>query len=371
VTADFPSSRPIRVGLIGANADRGWSAITHLPALAALDEFTLTAVCTTREESALRSAALNGGCRAYTDAASLARDPDVELVVVSVKTMHHEEAVRAALEAGKHCLCEWPLTPSLAAGVALRDLADSKGVRGFVGLQGYASAAMRHAASLIEQGFLGELLSATLHASTSHFGAATAAGNAYSLDRSNGANLLTIIAGHALDMMTRLTGELEDASVIIANRRTRSRIVETGAEIAMTAPDQLAIAGRLESGAIASVHIHGGTVEPHRFSLELHGTVGTLRLSSNAVAEIMPLRLEATNVASEPLAMLDSDSFAQDIPASLRAGPAANVAALYRDVYRDLRDGGRRAPDFAAALLRKRALEALETAAATGPVKLE
>src|SRR5687767_12006982 len=42
----------IRVGIIGANASRGWSAATHLPALAALEDFSLEAMCTTRAESA-------------------------------------------------------------------------------------------------------------------------------------------------------------------------------------------------------------------------------------------------------------------------------------------------------------------------------
>jgi len=36
----------IRVGIIGANAHYGWSMRAHLPALRALPDYELTAVCT-------------------------------------------------------------------------------------------------------------------------------------------------------------------------------------------------------------------------------------------------------------------------------------------------------------------------------------
>ena len=46
------TSERIRVGVVGANAERGWAARSHLPALRALPELDLAAVCTTRAESA-------------------------------------------------------------------------------------------------------------------------------------------------------------------------------------------------------------------------------------------------------------------------------------------------------------------------------
>ena len=42
----------IRLGIIGANIHRGWAPRSHLPAVVASPEFELTAVCTTRQESA-------------------------------------------------------------------------------------------------------------------------------------------------------------------------------------------------------------------------------------------------------------------------------------------------------------------------------
>ena len=46
-------TRRIRVGIIGANPDRGWAAEAHIPALQSLPEdFEITALSTSRRESA-------------------------------------------------------------------------------------------------------------------------------------------------------------------------------------------------------------------------------------------------------------------------------------------------------------------------------
>lgn len=46
------TSSKIRVGIVGVNPHRGFSSIAHIPALQALTGFEITAVCTTRQDSA-------------------------------------------------------------------------------------------------------------------------------------------------------------------------------------------------------------------------------------------------------------------------------------------------------------------------------
>ena len=45
------SSNKIRVGIVGASASRGFASIAHVPALQALPEFELVAVCTARTQT--------------------------------------------------------------------------------------------------------------------------------------------------------------------------------------------------------------------------------------------------------------------------------------------------------------------------------
>lgn len=93
---------PIGVGILGANPDRGWAARAHVPAIAASPAFVLTAVATTRPDSAKAARARFGARHAFTDARRLAECPEVDLVVVTVKVPAHVELVTAALDAGKH-----------------------------------------------------------------------------------------------------------------------------------------------------------------------------------------------------------------------------------------------------------------------------
>ena len=50
---------PIRLGIVGASTGRGWGKMTHIPAIQHLQEYELTAVCTSRKESAAATASAN------------------------------------------------------------------------------------------------------------------------------------------------------------------------------------------------------------------------------------------------------------------------------------------------------------------------
>src|SRR5688572_24183647 len=135
----------IRVGIIGLNAQRGWAHDAHVPALKALtSDYAVTALSALRPESARASAAAYGIPHAFTDPAALAQHPDVDLVVITVKVPEHDRLVRAALSAGKHVYCEWPLAMDAIAAESLAAAADARGVRQIIGLQSRASPILRH-----------------------------------------------------------------------------------------------------------------------------------------------------------------------------------------------------------------------------------
>ena len=107
----------IRVGMVGVTPNRGFSSIAHMPALLALPDFEVIAVCTTRQETADAAAKHYGVPLAFADAAKLAQHPDVDLVTVCVKVPDHFTPVMAAIDAGKHVYSEWPLGRNTAEAV--------------------------------------------------------------------------------------------------------------------------------------------------------------------------------------------------------------------------------------------------------------
>src|SRR5437764_1621123 len=95
-------SNTIRVGIIGANPDRGWAMQAHIPALKSLsDIFEITALSTSRQESADAAGKLFGVSLAFDNHQALVNSSDVDVVAITVKVPHHLELATAALEAGK------------------------------------------------------------------------------------------------------------------------------------------------------------------------------------------------------------------------------------------------------------------------------
>src|SRR5437868_10477772 len=127
----------IRVGIIGANPDRGWAAQAHIPALKSLsDDFEIAALSTSRRESAAAASKLFGVPLAFDNHQDLVDSADVDVVAVTVKVPYHLELATAALNAGKAVYCEWPLSNGLTEAEALAALANKKGVLAVAGLQG-------------------------------------------------------------------------------------------------------------------------------------------------------------------------------------------------------------------------------------------
>ncbi|TML16120.1 MAG: Gfo/Idh/MocA family oxidoreductase, partial [Actinobacteria bacterium] len=114
----------MRVGIIGANPDRGWAAQAHIPALRSLaDDFEITALSTTRRESADAASKLFDVPVAFDNHQELVNNPAVDIVAVTVKVPYHLELATAALGAGKAVYCEWPLGNGLKEAETLAALA--------------------------------------------------------------------------------------------------------------------------------------------------------------------------------------------------------------------------------------------------------
>src|SRR5437763_1051848 len=126
----------LKVGIVGADAQgQGWAPIAHFPALRALPEFEIAALCTTRAESAAAASARYGVPLAYHDYRALCANPDIDVVSVVVRAPNHRDVVMAALAAGKHVYCEWPLGIDSAQAEEMAALALGQRVQAVVGLQ--------------------------------------------------------------------------------------------------------------------------------------------------------------------------------------------------------------------------------------------
>src|SRR5438874_8523 len=362
-------AKRIRVGIIGANPDRGWAAQAHIPALKSLsDDFEITALSTSRRESADAASKLFGVPHAFDNHQDLVNSGAVDVVAVTVKVPHHLELVSAALGAGKAVYCEWPLGRDLDDARAMAALATEQRVRTVVGLQARQAPAIEFVQELLVDGYVGEVLSTTM-LGLSLAGDVLVQPNAYMLDKANGANVLTIAVGHSLDILNHVLGEFIDLSAVSDLRRPLITIEETGEQIVKTAADQIAVIGTLTSGATASVHIREAVAGGAGFLWEINGTDGTLRLTADAAhPQIFPLTVSGAHGQNEPAELAAPAALTQKWPAvaSLEGAPAFNVGRVYAAFAADMDNGTHTVPDFADAVRRHEVIATIEGSAASG-----
>src|SRR5882672_7420994 len=356
----------IRVGIIGANPDRGWAAQAHIPALKSLsDDFEITALSTSRRESADAAGKLFGVHLAFDNHQDLVNSGAVDVVAVTVKVPYHFELAKAALEAGKAVYCEWPLGNGLTEAETLAALAKKQGVLAVAGLQARSAPSVAYVHDLIKQGYVGEVLSTTLIGSGLGWGPTLEPYNAYLNDKKNGATMLSIALGHAADALCHCLGEVRELSATMTVRRQSFTIAGTGERKPMTTEDQVGVSGLLDGGTAFSIHYRGGVSRGANLLWEINGTDGDLQLTADGgQAQLFELTLRGGKAAQSSLENLA-------VPGEYRWAPpqpglGTNLAQAYARFARDYREGTHLCATFEDAVTRHRMLNAIEMAAATG-----
>lgn len=357
---------PTRVGIVGATVTlggSGWGANAHVPALQALPDYQLRAVCTAHAETAAASAEKFGAEAAFHDIDDMVAHPDIDLVVVSVRVPWHYDLVMAGLRAGKPVFCEWPLGATLEEAEEMANLARERELRTAVGLQARSDPSVRYARDLIAQGYVGEVLTANLSV-MSQAVLERGPGRIWQAVRANGANPLTIAGGHAIDALCCILGEVVELSARVTTRITEWRDEETGASVPVDAPDSIAVAARLESGAEIAIQVASVPAQPTGTRLEIYGDEGALFLAARS-ANIGPNQLQGARGGDAPAALAPPSEYLV-APEGTPPGPPRNVAHAYARMADALEAGEPFDPDFDLAVRRHRLLAAIERSSETG-----
>jgi predicted dehydrogenase len=355
----------IRVGIIGANPDRGWAAEAHIPALRSLsDDFEITALSTTRRKSADAAGKLFGVSNTFDNHQDLVNNHEVDVVVITVKVPYHLELATDALSAGKAVYCEWPLGNGLKEAETLAALAKKEGVLAVVGLQARSAPSVAYVRDLIKHGYVGEVLSTSLVGSGMGWGSTVPPFNAYMNDRKNGATMLSVPLGHTADALCYCLSEVRELSATMTTRRKFYEVVGMDESQPMNADDQVLVNGLLEGGAAFSIHYRGGVSRGTNLLWEINGTEGDLQLTADGGhAQIFEMTVRGSKDAQTSLEVLPVPEQYRWAPPQ---GPGTNVAQAYAHFARDYREGTHLSPTFDDAVTRHHMLNAIETAAATG-----
>ena len=296
------STGQVRVGMVGS----AFMGAAHSQAWASAGRFfdlpldpAMRALCG-RDETAVAAAATKLGWSSHeTDWRLLLTRDDIELVDVCTPGDTHAEIAIAALEAGKHVLCEKPLANTVAEAEAMAEAAAraaTRGVRSMVGFTYRRVPAIVLARRLVAEGRLGDIR----HVRAQYLQdwiADPAAPMSWRLQKDKaGSGALGDIGAHIVDLTQFITGQrLTGVSALLetfvkerplpASEGSLSGVAGQGTGT-VTVDDAAVFLGRFDGGALA-------TFEATRFAL---GRKNAIRIEVNGSRGSLAFDFEDMNV---------------------------------------------------------------------------
>lgn len=333
----------IRVGLLGVGE---WARYGHLPALASLPQFEVTAVASRSLEKAQELSSQLGIRHGLGSAEELSQHPEVDLVAVLNQAPQHYSAALLALKSGKQVYCEWPLTNRLDQTEHLEQVARQSGQATLVGLQRRFAPSVRYLQSLLQEGYLGELRSVRMHASEGMFQSIRHDTLGFTAPTQNFSSPFSIYGGHFLDLLIQIVGPIDRFQAVTLNQFPEVSLRPSGTVIATSAIDQFMLLARLRNGAPVTFHVEGGKRSGFGVQLDLTGSRGDLRLSNDcSFHSPRDHKLEGSQECGQPLQEMA-------VPARYRSLESDDLDATVQDLaylYSAFSQGAP-TPDFGEAL---------------------
>ena len=359
------AEKTVRIGVIGV----GFGNQVHIPGLQS-EGVEVVAVCARREERAQEAAQRFGIPHVFTDYRDLVRMPGLDAVSIASPVPLHHPMAMAALEAGKHVLCEKPFTTHQAKAREMWQKAKSTGLTAMIAHEfRFASARMR-VKELLDEGYVGPLHFAQMSLA---FGPRRPLQQARPLserdDASQGNGFLWGLGSHYIDCLRHWFGEISWVS-----GRTLAHLGDRvdpglGRVVQATADDTFSFAVGFAQGGWATMT--GSTAAPFGpgARVEIYGRDGALVTPHVGIGVNPPShgKLLGARVGEEGL---------HELPVPSRLEPFADdrderlmpFRLLAREFARGIREGTSPAPSFYDGYRCQQVLDAVRASSASGRV---
>ncbi len=271
------TDQTIRVGFVGAGNN---TRRRHIPGFQALPAIELVAVANRTRESGERVAREFGIARVHEDWRDVVRAGDVDAICIGTWPYMHCEVTLAALEHGKHVLCEARMAMDAAEG--RRMLEASRRAPHLVAQLVPAPHTLEVDATLeklLAEGYVGEVLAVELGAAQGRFVEPEAPLHWRQDAGLSGLNVLNM--GIWYEAMMRWLGPARRVTAMTRVAVPRRRDAG-GAWHEVRVPDHVDILAQLERGAVAHLRFSSVTALAPPSEVWIFGSDGTLRLEADA-----------------------------------------------------------------------------------------
>jgi predicted dehydrogenase len=359
VSSQRGAPRPItEIG--AAVVGTGFIGEVHVEALRRLGVQVHGVVGSSHVRAAERATAL-GLPPAYASFEAMLADPRVDVVHITSPNHLHYPQAKAALAAGKHVICEKPLTMTSTESAELVRLAQATGLVNAVNFNLRFYPICRHLHQLVREGGLGEVRLVSGHYLQDWLLLDTDWN--WRLEPELGGKLRAVadIGSHWMDLTSHIAGKrivsvMADLKTFIPIRQQPAGPVETFARTAgpttartITTEDCATILLRYDTGAIGSVTISQISAgRRNTLEFEIDGSSSAAAWNSERPDELwIGHRGQPNELLPKDPALLNAEGRATaGLPAGHHEGFADTFKALYRSVYRAVAGEASAEPDY-------------------------
>jgi predicted dehydrogenase len=349
----------LRVGIISA----AWGGFAHLPAWRAVPGVEVTAICTSREETARAASERLNIARPFWDALAMCADPDIDIVDCGTRPSVRLPMVLAALSNGKHVYNASPHAPDWAGAKDINVAWRTSGCVGVVDAFSQWIPAHAQMKAMIDGGYLGTPLGGTCHFNISLFNAPDKrfpynwfgkAGQGVSAVRNNGSHMLYLLL-HLFGPVAELVAD--DGMVL------KQWDFPDGDMIRPETNDFANVILKFASGMTMQMQISWSLPLHDGWLIDAYGSKGRIVASSPTFPTARDCTLQAGQLGGS-LAPVEIGAHYKSAPGigldwQSEPQPSFPMALSMRAMVDEIENGAKAAPDFAQALEIERIQEAI------------
>lgn len=238
-----------------------------------------------------------------TDWKDIINDPEIDVVSVCTPNNAHAEISIAALEAGKHVICEKPIASDFEDAKKMAEAAEKAAQKGIISMNAYQYRrvpAIVLAKKFIDEGSLGEILNVRCTYLQS-WSADPSSPLSWRFQKSiAGAGTLGDIASHVIDIAQYLAGDIDEVVAMMQTYIKERPVQEGGVDLlgtvklgadakrqAVDVDDEDSFLVKFKSGAVGSIEATRNAWGRNNFiTVELHGTLGSIYFNYERLNEL-------------------------------------------------------------------------------------
>jgi predicted dehydrogenase len=356
----------LRVGIISAN----WGAFAHLPAWRAVPGIEVTAICTSREETARAAAERTGLPRAFWNAEEMAADPDIDIVDCGTRASIREAMVLACLKHGKHVYNAIPHASGLNGARAIDAAWKASGLIGVVDAFSEWVPAHQRMKEMIDEGALGRPFGGTCIFNMPLYNILQPQfPYNWFAQAGQGVSAVRNLGSQALHMLAFLFGEIEELVAHDGQLLSEWRSADGETVIKSETNDFATVILRFTSGLVIQMQVSWNATVGPGWVLDVFGEKGRLRAEAPSFPTSRDTTLAAGKVGGReltPVALPDRLTKTPEVGIDYEVAiqPAHPMALSMNAMARAIEGTGRARPDFAQAWAVERQQEAIRRSAA-------